>query len=101
MYTKKQKIQSNESNLSNYIEGFDVYNSLFLQKISDPSLKRLKYEITVNEFRPDLIAYDFYGNSEYMGFLMAQIKIPLKNLKRGVIISLLPKETIDNIISSL
>lgn len=101
MYTREQRIQTSLSNLSNYIEGFDVYNSLFLQRISDPSLEREKYQITVYEFRPDLIARDFYGDSEYMGILLAQVRISLVNLKRGVVLNLLPKKTIDSIIANL
>lgn len=100
MYTKEQKIQ-NSTNLGNYIEGFDVYNSLFLQKISDPSLEREKYQITVHEFRPDLMAQDFYGSAEYMGILLVQARVDLKSLKRGVVLELLPKKTIDNIISGM
>lgn len=101
MYTKEQKIQNSLTNLSNYIEGFDVYNSLFLQKISDPTLEREKYQITVHEFRPDLMAQDFYGSSEYMGILLVQARVDLKSLKRGVVLELLPKTTIDNIISGM
>ncbi len=101
MYTREQRIQSQETELSNYIQEFDVYNSLFLQKISDPSLERNTYEITVYEYRPDLIALDFYGDAEYMGILMIQVKVSLTNLKRGVILKLLPKDTIDKIISDL
>lgn len=101
MYTKEQKIQNSLTNLSNYIEGFDVYNSLFLQKISDPTLEREIYQITVHEFRPDLMAQDFYGSAEYMGILLVQAKVDLKSLKRGVILELLPKKTIDNIISGM
>ena len=101
MYTKEQKIQNSLTNLSNYIEGFDVYNSLFLQKISDPTLEREKYQITVHEFRPDLMAQDFYGSAEYMGILLVQARVDLKSLKRGVVLELLPKKTIDNIISGM
>ena len=101
MYTREQKIQNSLTNLSNYIEGFDVYNSLFLQKISDPTLERETYQITVHEFRPDLMAQDFYGSAEYMGILLVQARVDLKSLKRGVVLELLPKTTIDNIISGM
>lgn len=101
MYKKQQKIQSSITNLSNYVEGFDVYNSYFLQRISDPSLYREKYQITVHEFRPDLMALDFYGDSEYMGILLVQTKLGIENLRRGVILELIPKKTIDSIISGL
>ena len=101
MYKKKQKIISSQTNLSNYIDGFDVYNSLFLQRINDPNLSRKEYQITTNEYRPDLIARDFYGDAGYMGILLAQTKARLQDLKRGLVLSLLPKATIDNIISNL
>lgn len=101
MYKKKQKIQSSITNLSNYISGFDVYDSYLFQKLSDPSLNRESYLITVNEYRPDLIAKDFYGDSGYMGFLLLQTKAGILNLKRGTTLSLLPKNTIDRIISEL
>lgn len=101
MYKKKQKIQKSNTELSNYIEGFDVYNSLFLKRISSSTLTRETYIVTVNEFRPDLIALDFYGDSNYMGILLAQIKIGLEQLKRGTILELLPKDTIDYIISNM
>lgn len=101
MYKKQQKVQVSLTNLGNYIEGIDVYNSWFLQRISDINLTREKYQITVYEYRPDLIAQDFYGDSSYMGILLAQIKIGLQDLKRGVVLELLPKTTVDNIISSM
>lgn len=101
MYKKQQKIQSSLSNIGNYIEGTDVYNSYFLQRISDPTLDRETYQITVHEYRPDLIAKDFYGDSNYIGILLAQIKVGLKSLRRGVVLKLLPKTTVDNIISNL
>jgi hypothetical protein len=101
MYKKQQKILSFSSNLSNYVEGSDIYNSYLLQRISDSSLTRELYQITTYEFRPDLIAQDFYGDANYMGILLAQIKIGVMDLKRGVVLSLLPKNTIDNIIENL
>ncbi len=101
MYKREQKIQNSVSELSNYIEGFDVYNSLFLQRISNPNLTREKYRITVHEYRPDLMALDFYGDSSYMGILLVQAKRRLTGLGRGVVLELLPKNIIDNIISGL
>ena len=101
MYKRPQKIITSQSNLSNYIEGFDVYNSWFLQKISDQSLEREKYQITVHEFRPDLMAQDFYGDSGYMGILLVQTKVGIESLKRGVVLELIPKNIIDSIISEM
>jgi hypothetical protein len=101
MYRKKSKIVSTYENLGNYIDGFDVYNSLFLQRIANPTLAREKYIITVYEYRPDLIAKDYYGSTSYMGILLAQIKLTVDQLERGVILELLPKTTIESIINSL
>ena len=101
MYKKKQRIISDETELSNYIDGFDIYNSLIIQKLADPSLQREFYEITVHEFRPDLIAEDFYGDPDYMGLLLIQVRVPITSLRRGVVLKLLPKETVDSIISNL
>jgi hypothetical protein len=47
------------------------------------------------------MAQDFYGSSEYMGILLVQARVDLKSLKRGVVLELLPKKTIDKIISEL
>lgn len=101
MYKKQQRIQSSETALSNYIDGVDAYNSYFLQRLSDQSFYREDYQITVYEFRPDLIAKDFYGSSDYMGILLAQTKLSLVDFRRGVVLSLLPKSTIDRIISEM
>ena len=101
MYRKKSKIVNTSENLGNYIDGFDVYNSLFLQRITNPLLKRENYTITVYEYRPDLIARDYYGSTSYMGILLAQTKLTVEQLEKGVILSLLPKATIESIISSL
>ena len=101
MYRKKSKIVSNTENLGNYIEDFDIYNSLFLYKLSDQGLPREDYEITVYEFRPDLIARDYYGSTSYMGILLAQTKLTLTQFKKGLILHLLPKSIIDGIINTL
>lgn len=101
MYTKKQKIQSDRTELSNYIEDIDVYNSYLIQKLTDPTLEREKYEITVYEFRPDLIALDFYSDYKYMGLLLIQTRLTLDKFRRGVVLELIPKNIIDNIISNL
>lgn len=101
MYRKKSKIVHTIENLGNYIDGFDVYDSLFLSKLTNPLLKREDYLITVYEYRPDLIARDYYGSTSYMGILLAQTKLSVDQFKKGVILNLLPKSTIENIISSL
>lgn len=101
MYTKNNQMISNKETLSNYIEGLDLFNSQFLYMIADPTLERKIYEITVFEYRPDLIAKEFYGSENYMGILMAQIGTGLSGLKRGNKISLLPLNVISSILNSL
>lgn len=101
MYRKKSKIVNTSENLGNYIEGFDVYNSLFLYKLSDQSLTREDYVITVYEYRPDLIARDYYGSTSYMGIVLAQTKLTTEQFKKGTVLKLLPKSTIEGIINSL
>ena len=101
MYRKKSKIVNTSENLGNYIEDFDVYNSLFLYKLSDQSLTRDDYMITVHEYRPDLIAQDYYGSASYMGIVLAQTKLTIEQFKKGTILKLLPKSVIEGIINSL
>lgn len=101
MYRKAEKITGSIHDPSNYIQGFDVYNSKFLAQINDPNLEREYYEVRVNEYRPDLIAQDYYGSSDYMGILLLQTKMTLPNFKRGVVLKLLPKTTIDSIIKNI
>lgn len=101
MYRKKSKIINTIENLGNYIDGFDVYNSLFLYRLNNQSLTRENYLITIHEYRPDLIARDYYGSTSYMGILLAQTKLTIDQFKKGVVLNLLPKSTIESIISSL
>lgn len=100
MFTKGNSIVTNKQEISNYMEGLDLYNSKFLYEVTNPNYTRVAYEITVYEYRPDLIANDFYGDSGYEGIVMLQAK-KLENLKRGGKILLLPKITIDRIIGNL
>lgn len=52
MYTKKDEIISNKENLSNYIDGIDVYNSSILVYLNNPIIERESYEITAYEVEP-------------------------------------------------
>ena len=101
MYSKNSRLINSVEDLSNYVEDFDIYNSYFLYLISDPSLIREDYQIKVYSYRPDLIARDFYGSEKYLGILMAQTKLRLDGFKKGTILSLIPKKTIDEIIKNL
>lgn len=86
--------------LSQYIEGNDVYNSLMLRKLSDPSLNKVSYIITHYEYRPDLIAREIYGSEEYCGLLMAQCRITVNGYRRGVVLRVISKSDLQNIINN-
>lgn len=101
MYTKKDAITTNKCELSNYIEGQDLYNSKFLYELTSPTLDREIYEISVYEYRPDLIAKDFYLDEKYAGIVMLQVTGGLGSLKRGNKIRLIPKLKVDQIIGSV
>lgn len=87
--------------ISQYIEGHDVFNSSLLRKLNDPSLVKVKYMITKYEYRPDLIAQDIYGSTEYCGLLMAQCHISVDSYTRGFVLNIIPKDVLDNIIMSI
>lgn len=101
MYTKSSEIIISSNLLVNYIEKFDVYNSKLLYKLADPSIEKTLYEITVNEYRPDLIAFDFYGSAEYLPYVLISSGMTLDQLKRGTIIKLIPKAQLDSIIKTI
>lgn len=101
MFTINKVVIKNKSHVENFIQGKDVYNSLFLMKLRDPMVPKVAYEITTKQFRPDLIAKDFYGSTEYMGVLMLQLSSysGLEFYKKGKIIPLIEKSHIDNLLS--
>jgi len=101
MYKKEQKIISSIEDVSNYIEGYDIYNSTFLSLLYNTTEPKEKYEITVYEFRPDLICKDFYGSESYYGIFLLQTKKLLTEFSKGTVLELLPKSVVDNIIRGL
>lgn len=101
MFTKESKIISNKQNLSNYISGYDVYNSSILIYLNDPSIERDYYEITTYTFRPDLIAKDYYGSTDYEGLVILMASRGLQDYTKGSIIQLIPKNVLDNILSNM
>ena len=101
MYKKKDRIINSVENLSNYVEGNDVYNSTLFYFLADPTIEREPYQVTVYEYRPDLIAEDFYGSTEYMGILLVQLGLSLSDLKKGTTIFLIPKAIVDSIIDQM
>ena len=101
MYSKETKIFSGLSKLENYIEGDDIYNSKLLYFLNNPTVMRESYTILNYQYRPDLIAKDYYGDVSYQGILILQTGLPLSSYKNGVILQLIPKDILDSILSSL
>lgn len=101
MYTKENRLIGKRENLSNYVEGNDVYNSTFLHYLSNSDIAKTPYQITVYEHRPDLIAQEFYGSVDYLGILMVQIGLGLEDLTKGTILYLIPKDTIDTLLRNM
>lgn len=101
MYKKKNITTSGKQDLSNYIEGFDVYNAEITELINDPKLNWTTYTITTFEFRPDLIAEEVYGDVKYLGVLFLLCGTSFENYTKGTVLSLLPKEEINKILEKL
>ena len=101
MYTRSKKIIENKLELGNYIENYDLYNSLFLREILNSSLPRVEYKINNYEYRPDLISLDFYGSTDYTAILIISTGVKVEELIKGKTLYLLPKDIIDTIINSL
>jgi hypothetical protein len=101
MYKKPTKYTYTSEELSNYIEGNDVYNSSFLSIISNSALPRITYVISEYEYRPDLIANEIYGSSSYEGILILQTGLTLDKFQKGRKIEVLSKTTLDTILFNL
>lgn len=96
MYKKSKSVSANKMDLSNYVENNDIYNSSLLSILKD--LDKEDYLIKTFEYRPDLIAKDIYGSSDYMGILVLTCGISLENYEKGRIIQVIPKTKIDYIL---
>jgi hypothetical protein len=101
MYRKNKIILANKEDLGNYIEDYDAYNSLLLLRLSDVSLERESYQITTYEYRPDLIAKDYYSSETYLPYVLLQGGRSIDEYKKGSILRLIPKEILDSIIASI
>ena len=100
MYTKPSRIYTNIKNLENYINGADVYNSLLLFYLQDPSLETEEY-IVKTPYRVDIIAEEFYGDVDYEPFVILQIKTPINKVTRGRSFSLITKEELLKILEKI
>lgn len=101
MFTKKKSITSSTNLMSYYIDGKDIFNSKLLRVMTDPKFTKVSYIIDRFEYRPDLIAQEFYGSEDFQGLLMFQTKLKLEEYTKGRILYLLPKSTLLNIIENL
>lgn len=101
MYKKFNQIIISPRNLQNYVEGVDVYNSTLFYRLQDPYLTREDYEIDVYEYRPDLIAKDFYGSEDYQGIVIFQNHLPLTEYHKGKVLKLISRSVIETILDSL
>ena len=100
MFTQNKVVSSNKTELANFIKDQDIFNSLLLEEMHKPGMTRYIYNVTTN-YRPDLVAIDFYGSEDYLGILLLLASPSLSSFKKGSRLSLLPKETIDEIITRL
>lgn len=101
MYNKPIKYSYTSEELSNYIEGNDVYNSSFLSIISNSTFPKITYVITEYEYRPDLIAREIYGSTSYEGLLMIQTGLVLSDYTKGRKLEIFSKSTLDTILNNL
>ena len=97
MYTRPPRIYTTLTDLNFYIENHDVYNSKLLFLLSQPGLEKESYTIK-EPYRTDLIAQDYYGSMDYEDYVILQTKLPISELKEGLVIDLLTKDQIDKIL---
>lgn len=101
MYKSRNSITNSIWDLSNYIDNIDTYNAILLQELKRPDLTREQYEIKTYQYRPDLIAKDFYENEGYMGLILLQTGLTLTNFKRGVILNLIVKDELNKLLREI
>jgi len=97
----KNGLGNRYGDLTNYFDGFDLYNSVLLEYLQDAYESRQKYEIRTFEYRPDLIAKDIYGDASYAGILLLVCGVGIESLSKGSIIEIIPKVTLDGIFQKL
>lgn len=100
MYTKPSRIYTNIKNLENYINGVDVYNSLLLFYLQDPSLETKEYTVKT-PYRTDIIAEEFYGDVGYEPFVILQLKTPINKVTRGRSFNLITEEELIKILEKI
>lgn len=101
MYTKSNKISVSQEDLSNYIEGYDIYNSALVGLLRDWEEEKIPYLIKTKSYRPDLIAKDLYGDVKWMGLLMLTAGIGLEDYVKGTILMVYPKAILDRLLRAI
>jgi hypothetical protein len=101
MFIKQKVITSSTNLMSYYIEGRDTYNSKLLRELTNPKYNRMKYVIDTFEYRPDLIAQEVYGSTDFQGLLMFQCKLKIEDYVKGKILYLIPGTLLSSIIDNL
>lgn len=101
MYIKDKKTNISGNELANYIEGFDVYNSKLVELLNSSNIRYEYYQITTNEYRPDLISADIYGSSKYVGILYFVNGISIESYIKGNVIRYIPLGVLSSLISKL
>lgn len=100
MYQRPKRIYTNLKRLENYIEGVDVYNSLLLLRLQDPTLETSEYTIKT-PYRPDVIAEEFYGDVGYEPFVILQLRVSIDQITRGRVFRFIIKSEIDRILEGI
>lgn len=101
MYDKKKSIvKVGVLELSNYIEGNDLYNSKFIymfRKLNQHST----YKINTRDFRLDLIALATYGDVTMGELILLYNGLTISELKTDLELKLFKKEDLVNLIGKL
>lgn len=100
MFTRPSRIYTDVKNLEHYIEGADVYNSLLLFYLQDPTLETEEY-IVKTPYRTDIIAEEFYKNVEFEPYVIFQLKTPINMVTRGRVFNLITIEELMKIINKI
>lgn len=101
MYTRERQLHGMPSDICNYIDDIDVYDSTLIADLINPSIIKIPYEITRFDYRPDLIAKDFYGSESYLPYVILQTGKDIEEFTKGSTIYLTPKSVIDEIINGI
>lgn len=98
MYKRSTNTTTGRADLSNYVEGYDLYNSEITMKLRDLYPYRKTYKIKTKEYRPDLIAEELYGSTNFTGLLIMMNGSGLEAFGHGAVIEYIPGDYLSGII---